>query len=180
MRRLIPAYYLSVAALISTVAIGATSGEAESPRVAPSLTQVETESAVAGEKPTPNTESSRVAQDNQGGIEAIPLNELPFKDKGGQPTHEFSGVYTLLLFILVLLALVLWGVRRFLAKKGAIPLQAGQIRYIETKRLNAKTQAYLVEVEGRKVLIVDNGQSVAMQTLSLPATSEENSEQGSD
>ncbi|WP_158304972.1 flagellar biosynthetic protein FliO [Hahella chejuensis] len=144
------------------------------------VTEAAASSATTVENPSRSAEPASVNKGVQGGIETVPLNELPFKDKGGQPSHEFSGVYTLLLFILVLLALALWGVRRLLAKKGALPVQAGQIRYIETKRLNAKTQAYLVEVEGRKVLIVDNGQSVAMQTLTLPATSEEKREQGSD
>ena len=99
--------------------------------------------------------------------------EIPFKSNGGDAASQFLDVLLLLGLLLGVAAVIVAIYRKRLVNDGSIPAERGaHLQVLDRKVLSTRLTAHVVEVEGRKLLICDSGQGVAIKEIASDNSTE--------
>ena len=98
---------------------------------------------------------------------------IPFKSSGGDAASQFLDVLLLLGLLMGVAAVIVAVYRKRLVNDGSIPSErGGHLKVLDRKVLSTRLTAHVVEVEGRKLLICDSGQGVAIKEIASDVSKE--------
>lgn len=100
-------------------------------------------------------------------------NGIPFKSNGGDAASQFLDVLLLLGLLMGVAAVIVAVYRKRLVNDGSIPAERGvHLKVLDRKVLSTRLTAHVVEVGGRKLLICDSGQGVAIKEIASDTSKE--------
>ena len=93
---------------------------------------------------------------------------IPYKSTTADgPASQFLDVLLIIGVLMAVAALAVAFYRKRLVREGSIPAErGGHLQVLDRKVLSTRLTAHLISVEGRKILICDSGQGVAVKDLS--------------
>ena len=98
---------------------------------------------------------------------------IPFKSNGGDAASQFLDVLWLLGLLMGVAAVIVAVYRKRLVNDGSIPAERGvHLKVLDRKVLSTRLTAHVVEVGGRKLLICDSGQGVAIKEIASDISKE--------
>ena len=98
---------------------------------------------------------------------------IPFKSNGGEAASQFLDVLLLLGLLMGVAAVIVAVYRKRLVNDGSIPAERGvHLKVLDRKVLSTRLTAHVVEVAGRKLLICDSGQGVAIKEIASDTSKE--------
>ena len=98
---------------------------------------------------------------------------IPFKSNGGDAASQFLDVLWLLGLLMGVAAVIVAVYRKRLVNDGSIPAERGvHLKVLDRKVLSTRLTAHVVEVGGRKLLICDSGQGVAIKEIASDTSKE--------
>ena len=98
---------------------------------------------------------------------------IPFKSNGGDAASQFLDVLLLLGLLMGVAGVIVAVYRKRLVNDGSIPVERGvHLKALDRKVLSTRLTAHVIEVEGRKLLICDSGQGVAIKEIASDTSKE--------
>ena len=98
---------------------------------------------------------------------------IPFRSSGGDAASQFLDVLLLLGLLMGVAAVIVAVYRKRLVNDGSIPAERGvHLKVLDRKVLSTRLTAHVVEVGGRKLLICDSGQGVAIKEIASDTSKE--------